>query len=120
MRQTAVPVRMPKGSPYTVVLECPDPVVPVCYSHGRSLASMRRLFDRLRQIEIARGGGGEFTLSLYEHTPASTLTCHADDDGVVYWFAFAGSKKLLEFTYMDLMEIKVADVKVGACQAVGA
>lgn len=97
--------------PYTVLLQCCDPVVPIYMRHFGALAQSEaaELFAKLRDEEIAEGapGGSEFSIEFWHHTtlPAEPKFM-ADDDGTIYNVTYPSSTLLDKFDYMDLMRME--------------
>jgi hypothetical protein len=94
--------------PYTVVLGAWDPPCPVCIVHTDGLGLARKVYHGWVLEEMEWGGGGEWELVLYEHTPASQAVVHQTPSGgcdgeLVYNVTYRGSKRLQEFSYMDLV-----------------
>lgn len=95
---------------YTVALGCCDPPTPVLLTNTNDLRRARRIFSTLKAEETRAGGGGEFELALYEHTPESSpktfATDKTDEGGAfIYSVIFENSRVLDSFSYMDLLSI---------------
>lgn len=98
--------------PFSVVMQCVDPPQPVFYRNFADRKQALGLFERLKANEIKEGGGGEFSVILYEHTPATTFsymtttdeTVRGDQHRFVYALDYACSTVVQSFTYMDFFE----------------
>lgn len=92
---------------YTVVLQCCDPTVPVLVTHHIKLAKARKIFESLRDSEIAEGvaGGSEFSLELWQHGSKPTAETMQDDEGTLYNVTYPESTQLDRFSYMDLLQM---------------
>lgn len=99
---TLVKTLTPPSKRYTVELSCCDPVERVYETSTNDLKRAHKIFEALKANEVERGGGGEFTLSLFEHSPGTVRKCMYDDDGTPYYIFFSDSKELENFSYMDL------------------
>lgn len=97
--------------PFTLVVQCCDPPLPVCYMHSKSLKRLKDCFDGLVADEKENGvvGGSEFSFLLYKHNLGSAVKVMVNDDDFyanfpyVYNLDFTDSEVLHEFNYMDLM-----------------
>lgn len=101
---TIIRVLTPPSKQYTVTLSCCDPVERVFETSTNDPKRVRKIFERIKANEIRLGGGGEFTLSLFEHSPRTVRKCMYDDENVPYYVFFEGSKELDSFGYMDLYD----------------
>jgi hypothetical protein len=99
---TLIKTLTPPSKKYTVTLSCCDPVERVHETSTDSLKRARKIFGDIKANEIRQGGGGEFTLSLFEHSEKTVRKCMYDDEKTPYYVFFEGSKELDSFGYMDL------------------
>lgn len=97
---------------YTVVIQCCDPPIPAFYFNTNSEKAARKLFKELKEEEIEQLGGGEFTITLYEHEKQTKPTYHRlsaeegdYDHPYVYGIFYPEAKTLDEFSYMDLIRM---------------
>ena len=98
--------------PFTLVVQCCDPPIPVCYMHSKSLKRLKEAFDSIVTDEKENGmaGGSEFSFILFKHNPGSTVkVMRTEDDSYadfpyVYNLDFTDSEIVHEFNYMDLMD----------------
>lgn len=93
---------------FTVVLGCCDPPSPVYITSTNSPVRARAIFEALKANEIKEGGGGEFDLTLYKHTPESRPKVFRTDEGhhdgvFIHSVIYEGSEVVDSFTYMDMM-----------------
>lgn len=104
-------VRRPRKA-YTVLFCCVDPPLPVAFTHVDTLGEAQRVYDALKAEEVSQGGGGEFYLTLWQHSTQAprvktmTTTDPEVTGGIerpfVYSLHYEGSSRLAEFSYMDL------------------
>lgn len=99
--------------PFTVVLQCVDPPLPVFYQNFGDEGQARNLFEKLKANEIKEGGGGEFSLTLFQHPKRTKINyMTTTDDSVsgslglpfVYAIDYPEAIILKEFSYMDYYE----------------
>ena len=97
---------------YTVITQCCDPPIPAYYLNTNSEKAARKLFNQLKEEEIEAGGGGEFTITLYEHEKQTKPKYHRVkanegeyDHPYVYGIFYPDAKILDEFDYMDLIRM---------------
>jgi hypothetical protein len=91
---------------FSVILGAWDPPCRVFVLNTNDEEKARKKFKGLKEEEIVRLGGGEFSLRWYEHTPQSTMKyhrCHDEGEGMfVYNIFYEGSLVRDEFDYMDM------------------
>lgn len=107
VRRTATKTR----KRFSVVFAAWDPPTPVIVKNTNFEATARatyRAWKRIMEHEELQGPSGEWSLTLYEHTPDTTLVVHkADSDApfyerpFVYNLLYRGSKELESFSYME-------------------
>ncbi len=98
-------VRMTKR-PYTVVLACWDEPQHMWMGNFDYEADAINMFRMMQAIEVRstvemRVPGGEWCLTLYKHSPESTVRTHKTEEIGVYNVIFDGSEELLSWGYMD-------------------
>jgi len=99
----------PTTCKYTVVTQCCDPPIPAAYFNTNNKKAARRAFEKLKAEEIEKGGGGEFSITLYEHKKKPEKVVYhrlsaeeGDYDHPYVYGIFYDNKSILdEFTYMD-------------------
>ena len=73
---------------YTVVFQCVDPPQPVVYFNTNDEKAAKAVFEGWKEAELENtkrsGMAGEWTLTLYKHTPDTKLKAFRSDDGDVY------------------------------------
>lgn len=108
MRSTLYYLR-PTPCKFTVIIQCCDPPIPAYYWNTNDGNAADRLFEQLKEEEIEALGGGEFTITLYEHAKKTKPVLHrlSAKDGeydhpYVYGIFYPEAKTLKEFSYGDL------------------
>lgn len=101
---TLIKTLTPPSKRYTVTMSCCDPVERVYETSTDSLKRARKIFEGIKANEIRLCGGGEFTLSMFEHSDKTIRKCMYDDDKTPYYIFFEGSKELNSFNYMGLLD----------------
>jgi len=97
---------------FTVVIQCVDPPVPCFIFNTDDRQKAGKLFKRLKDTEIENLGGGEFTITWYEHDGPYNLImikcwrlkAEESDSGEPYVYAilYENSRVVEEFSYVDM------------------